>query len=181
MKTFKIHPLNPSTHSEQARSGFTSLDRKHYPTGFTLIEVLLVIGIIAILAAIVIIAINPARQLAQARNTQRWSNVNTILNAIHQYAVDNKGTLPSTLTITATEACASGVASSTCTSSSLIDLSSLTTNELYVTALPTDPACPSGTYCNANGTGYKVNKTANNRVTVSAPNAELGVSIAVTR
>ncbi len=59
--------------------------------GFTLIEILVVIGIIAVLATIVIVAINPARQFAQARNTQRESNVNTILNAIGQRIADNKG------------------------------------------------------------------------------------------
>ncbi len=59
--------------------------------GFTLIEILIVIGIIAILAAIVIIAINPAKQFAQARNTQRTANVNAILNAIGQRIADNKG------------------------------------------------------------------------------------------
>ena len=60
--------------------------------GFTLIEILVVIGIIAILAAIVIIAINPAKQFAQARNTQRTANVNAILNAVGQRIADNKGT-----------------------------------------------------------------------------------------
>jgi prepilin-type N-terminal cleavage/methylation domain-containing protein len=62
--------------------------------GFTLIEILIVIGIIAILAGIVLVAINPARQFRQANNTQRESNVNAILNAIGQYTVDNKGALP---------------------------------------------------------------------------------------
>ena len=64
--------------------------------GFTLIEILVVIGIIAILATIVIIAINPARQFAQARNTDRTSSVNAILNAIGQRIADNKGIFAST-------------------------------------------------------------------------------------
>ena len=59
--------------------------------GFTLIEILVVIGLIAILAAIVLIAVNPARQFAQARNSQREANVNTILNAVGQHLADNKG------------------------------------------------------------------------------------------
>lgn len=144
-------------------------------SGFTLIEILLVIGIIAILAAVVIVAINPARQFAQARNSQRWSNINTILNGIHQYAVDNSGALPSTITTTSTEICQTGATSCT----GLIDLSVLTNNETYLVSTPKDPQC--ATVCAANGVGYTVVKSANGRITVAAPRAELGAAINVTR
>lgn len=70
---------------------------KNTEKGFTLIEILVVIGIIAILAAVVLIAINPARQFAQANDSQRNSNVTAILNAIGQFAADNQGALPSGL------------------------------------------------------------------------------------
>lgn len=60
-------------------------------TGFTLVELLIVIAIIAVLAGVVIIAVNPSRQLADARNAQRFSDINSILNAFWQYAIDNNG------------------------------------------------------------------------------------------
>src|SRR5436190_23904014 len=86
--------------------------------GFTLIEILIVIGIIAILAAIVIVAINPSRQFGQANDAARQSNVTTILNATHQYSIDHKGNLPATITTTDTEICVTGASSCT----GLIDL-----------------------------------------------------------
>jgi len=50
--------------------------------GFTLIELLIVIAILGILAAAVMVAINPRKRLAQSRDAQRKSQVNGIANAL---------------------------------------------------------------------------------------------------
>lgn len=141
--------------------------------GFTLLEILLVVAAIAILAGIVIIAINPTKQLGDTRNSQRSIDVNTILNAVYQYALDNNGTLPAGISTTQTEICKTGAGSCT----GLVSLTELTTNEKYLTAIPIDP---NGT-CAANGVCYEIKKTANNRVTVVAPDAEQSKTISVTR
>lgn len=140
--------------------------------GFTLIEVLLVVAIIAVLAGIVIIAVNPSKQLADSRNSQRSSDVNTIVNATYQYSVDTNS-IPASITTTSTEICATGSASCT----GLVDLSVLTNSGKYLVSIPKDPQCSST--CATNGTGYKISKDANNRITVTAP-AE-GKTISVTR
>jgi len=50
--------------------------------GFTLLELLIVIGILAILATVVALVLNPAELLGQARDSQRLSDLRTINSAI---------------------------------------------------------------------------------------------------
>lgn len=154
-------------------------------SGFTLIEILLVMGIIAILATVVIVAINPARQFAQARNSQRASNINTILNAVGQNIADNRGVftcvgagqLPQTAAIIKSPGGAGGG----------YDVASCL-SPTYVSTIPTDPSAPQA-YFTSNSdydTQYTiVQDPATKRITVAAPFAldpgELSQTISVTR
>ena len=154
------------------------MNHLHAKKGFTLLEILLVVAAISILAGIVIVAINPTKQLGDTRNAQRRSDVNTILNAVYQYAIDNNGNLPPAITTTSTEICAAGVNASVCGSASLISLEELLTDEKYLTSIPSDPNTDN---CAANGVCYEIYKSANGRVTVTAPDAESGATISVRR
>ena len=55
------------------------------PRGFTLIELLIVIAILGILAAAVMVAINPGKRTKQARDAARKQDVNAIANALVGY------------------------------------------------------------------------------------------------
>lgn len=56
--------------------------------GFTLIELLVVIAIVAILSVVVILTLNPAQLLAQARDSNRISDMGTLKSAISLYLSD---------------------------------------------------------------------------------------------
>ncbi len=160
---------------------------KNFRKGFTLLEILLVVGIIAILAGITIVAINPSKQLAQVRNTERKSDIKTIYNAINQYYIDNSH-YPASLTSVLTEVCDTDTATSShsidCTG--MVDLSELVPK--YLVAIPKDPKGPVTAFLNkiintvyaaTGGTGYYVMKDPANKVILNTERAELGVVVAI--
>ena len=60
--------------------------------GFTLVELLVVIGIIALLISILLPALNQARE--KAKRVQCANNIRTFGQAVHLYANQNKGKVP---------------------------------------------------------------------------------------
>lgn len=151
--------------------------KKNISKGFTLIEVLLVIAILAILAAIVIIAINPAKQLGEAQDAQRRNDVRAVLDAVHQYSIDNSGTYPEGIVYgsdcinEAADICQMGAG---CVDGVSLDV--LAEEGRYLTELPNDPSGASDTI-----TGYKIMINPGDRVEVCAPNTQGEEPIVVAR
>lgn len=56
--------------------------------GFTLLELLIVIAILAILSAVTVIVLNPAELLKKARDSQRLSDISTIKTALGFYIIN---------------------------------------------------------------------------------------------
>jgi type IV pilus assembly protein PilA len=140
---------------------------------FTLIELLVVIAIIAILAAVVFVALNPVQRFADARNSNRITDVNSILTAIHEYIVDNGGALPTGLTAGMSETQLGTAAAGATTTdkgtlcgevAAAVDLSAPLAT--YFVSVPVDPQG------SAAKTGYSVSVNANSLVTITACDAE---------
>ncbi len=59
--------------------------------GFTLIELLVVIAIVAVLSVVVVLALNPAELLRQARDSNRISDLANLRSALTFYSTDVSG------------------------------------------------------------------------------------------
>jgi prepilin-type N-terminal cleavage/methylation domain-containing protein len=97
--------------------------------GFTLLEILLVIAAIGILAAIVLVAINPTKQIAQARTAAINSEKNALEKAITQRLIDT-GSYPTVI---------DGVQRRICSNTVTTDCINIATDiaPTYIAAIPT--------------------------------------------
>lgn len=149
--------------------------------GFTLIEVLVVIGIIAILAAVVLVAVNPARQFKLARDSQRTANVNSLLNAIHENISEHKGSFVCSGVVRTLSAAPIVVKFGGGFPSYNGDIAACLVPD-YLSSLPFDPAIIGAHYASSTDydTGYEIWQDANGRITASST-GELTPTISVTR
>jgi hypothetical protein len=109
------------------------------------------------------------------RNLERGAGIETILQALKQYAVDHKGDLPAGISAAPVEICSSSVARTSCRG--LADLSVITRDGQYIGAIPSEPL-----KTKANGAGYLVSRDdVTKRLTVSAQFPEEGFTISKTR
>lgn len=97
--------------------------------GFTLIELLVVIAVLGVLAAIVLLAVNPGEQLMRARDTNRVSAITQIGRSLQAYYTAANGVYPS----------ATNTWLSTMTASQ--DLKIIPTNPTYSTTMTTGIPC----------------------------------------
>lgn len=136
--------------------------------GFTLIEILVVVALIAILTAITFIAINPAKNFEDTRNAQRSSDVTQILNAVTQYTSEQGHLLSDLGTIPLCDAVAPSPTAVEIGSAALDlgDTAGPLVDE-YIVGMPVDPSDSD----DAN-TGYWICQTDGGRIQVSAPNTE---------
>ena len=151
--------------------------------GFTLLELLIVMALIAILVGIVIAALNPGRQFALARNSTRYAHLNTIMNGISANAAENNG-----IFTCASEALGIPAVATTMRADDAdplteeYDIAPCLVTE-YLSQMPFDPSVENGEWTSEADylTGYSISQDASDRITVTAPEAELSETISITR
>ncbi len=150
------------------------MQKKNFQRGFSIIETLMIVSLVAILASLFIVAINPVTHSSEAKNALRWSHVNALLNAVYQYDLEHAGKPPPGVDGTAREVCNGSTNSDLCISNGLVNLSLLVPQ--YIPALPTDPTSEGKM-----GSGYSVAADDLGKLTVRALHTEDVDVISVSR
>jgi prepilin-type N-terminal cleavage/methylation domain-containing protein len=153
---------------------FLPAERKR---GFTLLEILLVLGIIGILSAIAVAAINPSRQFKVARDTQRLTNVEAITSGLSQNVAEHRGALVCGGVTVSLPSVATNMSSV----SGDFDVASCLVPD-YMSVVPYDPNTPTAHYISATdyNTAYVLYRDTHGRI-VASSTGELTPSISAER
>lgn len=150
---------------------------------FTLIELLIVISVILVLTVTFLVALNPAKRLADTRDARRAQDIGQLLTGIHECAIDKQdnagmSTCLGTYTTGNTYEIVSGAITSgcqdTCTGATS-DSSCLRLDVKladYFTSLPHDPSVTATGH-----TGYSIKVLSNGMTVIEACGAENGTII----
>ncbi len=132
--------------------------------GFTLTELIIVLGIVFVLTMVVLVGISPARQFETARDNQRKAHISMVYGAFMEYAARNNGDFPD---------CGMGGVSSS--PIDIYDCQELVLEE-YLESFPIDPdlGCVEDFYGVEfdSQTGYRVKKNNAGRIGIKAICAE---------
>lgn len=127
--------------------------------GFTIIEILLVVGIIGSLSSVTILSVNPQKQLRDARDRTRDSAIKTIGDAVSQSMIEGRtysGALVSNASGDETPICSGAATAGTC-----FNMTNLVPT--YISSLPTDVLERCTGY-----TGYGISLDSNGRARISS-------------
>lgn len=113
--------------------------QKKLTTGFTLIEILIVVALVAILAVAALVALNPKSAGEKTRDAQRLNDLRQLQTVIEQFVGDNPttGFTSNSTSASGSNACSNGwMGTDVCT---------------YANVVPVDPSNKSTTYTNSSG------------------------------
>jgi prepilin-type N-terminal cleavage/methylation domain-containing protein len=146
--------------------------------GFTLLEMLIVMALIAILAGIVIASLNPARQFAQARDSTRRAHITSIMNAISANIAENEGVF----TCSEGDLPAQNAAETMSSVDGDYDIAGCLVPS-YISSMPFDPSDDDAYWSDETeyNTGYTIEQDSEGIITICAPSAEIATEICLTR
>lgn len=152
-------------------------------SGFTRVEVVIVIVLLFLLGAIVYFAVDPFVRIAEERDNVRRSEVVSVLTAIQKFKMDTSH-LPAGLDSNTSTSQVIGLGRTACdlacggvtTEASCLDLSDDLVGGNYLKSIPSDPR--SG---NDGNTDYYINLSESGRITVGACDPENANTISVSR
>ena len=141
-----------------------SFSSRVHSKGFTLIELLVVIAIIGLLASVVLVSLNSARQ--KSRDARRIADIKQLASAMELYFNDCQS-FPQTTSVTFgnTLGLSSGLINSSGCSGTGNGISATLSGTVYVAQLPTSPS-PADTATCATSNSYLYNSTASSNYTI---------------